>query len=376
MKIRFALCLILVLISSGIIFAGGNSEFTIDEAIEQQAAYVTGVSSPGTTLAIINISSPSAGLSEYIIRELPNYIVGNSKDLVLVDRHSQDVVQREIDFQLSGEVSDDQMVSIGKKIGAQAVITGSITQIADSFRFSIKMIDVETSRIVGSNSCDVKSNKKLLSLAGIEEKKKVSAEKIPEQKYTPPTAQKTNQTGEPFYAGFYLGYNFSLGLPYGFSMGLLYNRFGFYFDTEMGFANYQDYGVSYYPTYNKDKKISDPTFTYNYEGETTISAFEQIFGMHYAVYFPYLWLTAGVGYHYGYDYALFSKYKTSDGSYQSTKWYEEDLSYVNLVLQAGILFKYKFIYATAKYKYVFSRGSNFDVGIGYVWDLSYLGPRR
>jgi formylglycine-generating enzyme required for sulfatase activity len=49
-----------------------------------------------------------------------------------------------MEFQLSGEVSDESAKAIGKKLGAQNIITGSLTAIGDNYRFRTYALDVES----------------------------------------------------------------------------------------------------------------------------------------------------------------------------------------------------------------------------------------
>jgi hypothetical protein len=52
-------------------------------------------------------------------------------------------------FQLSGEISDNSAVSIGRWLGANIVITGEIVNVNRNQVLTLKAIDVETARIVG-----------------------------------------------------------------------------------------------------------------------------------------------------------------------------------------------------------------------------------
>jgi curli biogenesis system outer membrane secretion channel CsgG len=65
----------------------------------------------------------------------------------IVDRTSLDAVRQEIQFSLSGEVSDNTAISIGKFLGASVVITGAITEAAGADYLRIKALDVNTGKI-------------------------------------------------------------------------------------------------------------------------------------------------------------------------------------------------------------------------------------
>jgi len=97
-------------------------------------------------LAIVGIDSPNPHEAAFYLNELTLQFV-NSKNYTIVDRNNIDTVLREQDFQLS-YADDDAFVSIGKFIGAQVVITGSISGTGPQKRLVIKAINVLTSEIL------------------------------------------------------------------------------------------------------------------------------------------------------------------------------------------------------------------------------------
>ncbi|MDR2186026.1 MAG: CsgG/HfaB family protein [Treponema sp.] len=102
---------------------------------------------PGQSrLALINISSSEAKDGEFVLDELTNLLV-NSKRYSIVDRKSLDSIRAERNFQMTGEVDDNSAVDIGKMLGAEIVITGSITGTTDK-RLRIKALGVETAQIM------------------------------------------------------------------------------------------------------------------------------------------------------------------------------------------------------------------------------------
>jgi hypothetical protein len=100
-----------------------------------------------TSVAIISIATNNQNDAIYIINEL-EYLLVNSKKFTIVDRKSLDVIRSEQNFQLSGDVSDESAVSIGQMLGANVVITGSVTETEAAKSLSVKALDVKTSAIV------------------------------------------------------------------------------------------------------------------------------------------------------------------------------------------------------------------------------------
>ena len=102
---------------------------TIDNALTQAAEKFSSSLKNKTTVAILGISSSYNELSEYMLGELTTDIVQLRK-LQVVTRANLDVIKKEMNFQLSGEVSDETMQQLGAKTGAQTVISGSFKPLA------------------------------------------------------------------------------------------------------------------------------------------------------------------------------------------------------------------------------------------------------
>ena len=98
-------------------------------------------------LAIVGITSSNANEAAFYLNELTLKFV-NTKNYTVVDRNNIDAVLREQNFQTSGYVDDNAIVIIGKFIGANVVITGSISGTGSQKRMIIKAIDVSTSEIL------------------------------------------------------------------------------------------------------------------------------------------------------------------------------------------------------------------------------------
>jgi TolB-like protein len=128
--------------------------FALDEVLGITVENLEEKIASGSTLAVLNFTSSSESYSEYIIEELTMRLVNNKK-LIIVDRKRLDLIRGELQFQLSGEVSDESAQRIGVMLGAQFVIIGSITEISDFYRFRINAINVETAVIESAISLNI-----------------------------------------------------------------------------------------------------------------------------------------------------------------------------------------------------------------------------
>jgi TolB-like protein len=145
--------------------AAAQNALTLDAALSNSTSYFSGRIQAKTKVVVLNFSSKWPDLSDYIIEELIGYIVNEGK-LTVVDRQNLETIRKEMDFQLSGEVSDETAQSIGKKLGAQTIMSGSITAIGNSYRLRIRAIAVETAEILGMQNVDVAQDSRIAALTG------------------------------------------------------------------------------------------------------------------------------------------------------------------------------------------------------------------
>jgi len=133
---------------------------TLSDAAAAAARKIGGALGEGTRVAVVGCASASERLSERAVRELTFAFVETDR-LVVVDREDIDLVRDELNFQLSGDVSDETAQSIGKMLGAQAIVAASID---DAFTLRTKAIEVETARILAVSSTKLDGNDGIRSL--------------------------------------------------------------------------------------------------------------------------------------------------------------------------------------------------------------------
>jgi TolB-like protein len=140
--------------------SGGTS---LDKAIAETAGRMETRLNGGTKIALINFSSGSAHFSEYVLEGISLHLV-NSGKLIVVDRANLDRVRQEQGFQLSGEVSDESAKAIGQMLGADAIVTGSLTNIGREYRINLKAISVESATVVVQYATDIIEDERVRSL--------------------------------------------------------------------------------------------------------------------------------------------------------------------------------------------------------------------
>ncbi|MDR3333610.1 MAG: outer membrane beta-barrel protein [Treponema sp.] len=138
-------------------------EADLDTALQKSVDYLEKSLPKNATVAILKIEAESKTLSEYIIDELSTYFV-NNKNITVVDRKNLDLIQQELDFQMTGEVSEESAQEIGKKLGAQTIILGSINPVVNKYQLNIRALSVETAAVQGMQRQDIKLDKRLAAL--------------------------------------------------------------------------------------------------------------------------------------------------------------------------------------------------------------------
>ncbi|MDR0643532.1 MAG: penicillin-binding protein activator LpoB [Treponema sp.] len=161
---------------------------TLDEALQAANRYLEERLQPGSKVVLLNFQTEYLDLSNYIIDELTTYVV-NGGIITAVDRQNMELIRQEMNFQISGEVSDESAQAIGRKLGAQSIISGSIQRLGAVYRLRVRAISVETAAIQGMQNYNVKTDAVLASLMG--------GEHVETTASTPPPARKRETPSKP-----------------------------------------------------------------------------------------------------------------------------------------------------------------------------------
>jgi TolB-like protein len=137
-----------------------GQEIDLDIAINESANYFIERLPQKMRIAITNFGAESYGsnsISEYIIDEIVELFVNNGR-FSMIDRQNIDRARNELDFNMSGEVSDETAQLIGHFLGAQTVIFGSIKPMGNIVRFQLRAIGVKTAEILGIYTANIRKN--------------------------------------------------------------------------------------------------------------------------------------------------------------------------------------------------------------------------
>jgi len=130
---------------------------SLDQAVQTSAQAIDSRLPKGAKTAVLTFTSSRQAFSDYIIDELATALSA-SRNLQVIDRQHTDAIRKEFNIQFSGDVSDDEVKRIGHQLGAQYVVTGSLVDIGNAYRFRVAAINIETSVREGSSSLNININ--------------------------------------------------------------------------------------------------------------------------------------------------------------------------------------------------------------------------
>jgi hypothetical protein len=119
---------------------------------------------PSRTLAVswFTFEGEKAGVSDLLINGLSTAIANRAKGRVaVVSRQVLDRILEEAAFQMSDLVDPKSQVRIGRQLGADVILTGSLTPLADYYKLTSQLVEVESGVVLGGFSLDFRLEKEL-----------------------------------------------------------------------------------------------------------------------------------------------------------------------------------------------------------------------
>lgn len=131
----------------------------IDNAIDIVVKDIRENIPQGKVAAILGFISESDPISEYVVNELTVKLT-NSKSIQISERNPRalELIRNELQFQLSGEVSDESAKRIGAMTGAEYAITGSLKEFGNEYIFIIRVINVESALLESATRKNINKN--------------------------------------------------------------------------------------------------------------------------------------------------------------------------------------------------------------------------
>jgi hypothetical protein len=124
----------------------------LDPVIQTTFDKLTANLSPRLRIAILPPGGSDRSAASYVFDELYVKFVNSSK-YQMTDRADIDKAIAEIDFGMTGLVSDDTAAALGKILGAQVIVFGDMPDFGTSRqRLVFRALEVETAKMVGITS--------------------------------------------------------------------------------------------------------------------------------------------------------------------------------------------------------------------------------
>jgi len=124
-----------------------QTAISLDQALDNCAAQIKNQLPRGARVAVLKIEARSDDFAENVTNSLIAKLVAQNHFIVVERGRTLRNLEAELNYQMSGNVSDETASSIGKQLGAQLIVTGSIVPRGDLYSMNIRVVHVETARI-------------------------------------------------------------------------------------------------------------------------------------------------------------------------------------------------------------------------------------
>jgi hypothetical protein len=108
----------------------------------------------GSNIMIMKTSSTERNMINYVVDQMTKNVVQAGK-LNVVDRSNQALIDAEMQYQLTGNVDDNSMVSIGHQLGVQYIVTCWISGAKSLRRLNLKIMNIETAQIIDQTDFEI-----------------------------------------------------------------------------------------------------------------------------------------------------------------------------------------------------------------------------
>ncbi len=114
------------------------------------------------SVAIVDFTDLQGSVTElgrFIAEELSVELMNNVKKIEIIDRNHLKSILKEHKFSMSGLVDPTTIKKVGKIVGVDAIITGSVTPFGDNIRVTCKVISTDTARVISAGKIEIAKTK-------------------------------------------------------------------------------------------------------------------------------------------------------------------------------------------------------------------------
>lgn len=103
------------------------------------------------TLAVLDFTTEAVSETEmFAIVEFLSAELFDTKKYIVIDVSQRDTILKEMEFSMQGCSDDSCALEIGKMLSAEMIVTGNLSKVGSRYLMSVKMLDTETSRTMGT----------------------------------------------------------------------------------------------------------------------------------------------------------------------------------------------------------------------------------
>jgi TolB-like protein len=140
-----------------------QQQFAIDDAMNDYAINLEKFIPKDKGIAVVAFETDNENLANYFIDTMSEYIWEKCK-VDIYERSRIEALQKELNFSLTGNISDETAQKIGHLIGVGTIVYGSMRKIGNDYRMAIRATTVETGRMLFPKSYDLKNDTRLAGL--------------------------------------------------------------------------------------------------------------------------------------------------------------------------------------------------------------------
>ncbi|MDR1278163.1 MAG: CsgG/HfaB family protein, partial [Treponema sp.] len=139
----------------------------LDAALGNAVSYLSGTLPRSTGLLALKLGAPSDALSDYASDIFTARLLASGA-FTLAERDSAVLrsIETESAYQLSGNVDDDSMASIGHQSGEQILVSGGITRLGTEYRLTVKAASIEKAEVLAVYIATLESADQFRKMAG------------------------------------------------------------------------------------------------------------------------------------------------------------------------------------------------------------------
>jgi len=122
---------------------------------------------PKRTVAVVDFTDLQGNvtaLGRFMAAELESALANSDSGIDLVDRTRLQLLMQENKLASTGIIDPSTARQLGKIAGVQVLITGTLTPLSDTVRFTVKALNTEDARIVATASRDILKTRDVLQL--------------------------------------------------------------------------------------------------------------------------------------------------------------------------------------------------------------------